>query len=83
MVHSSSQTMYVEILMLTSKSPITEMLYHKTTIIKLETAIEKHGRTHQAVACYHMHTHSKSGYIYELNTQNLISIAMKIIKTII
>ena len=33
MVHSSSQTimMYVEMLMLTSKSPITEMLYHMTT----------------------------------------------------
>ena len=52
MVHSSSQTMYVEMLMLTSKSPITEMLYHMTTTMKLETAIEKHGQTHQAVACY-------------------------------
>ena len=72
MVHSSSQTMYVEMLMLTSKSPITEMLYHMTTTMKLETAIEKHSQTHQAVACYHMHTHTKSGCIYELNTQNLV-----------
>ena len=43
MVHSSSQTMYVEMLMLTSKSPLTEMLHHMTTTMKLETAIKKHG----------------------------------------
>ena len=40
MVRSSSQTMYVEMLMLTSKSLLTEMLYHMTTTMKLQTAIK-------------------------------------------
>ena len=43
-------------LMLTSKSSLTAMLYRMTTAVKLETAIEENGRISLLP-----HTHAKSG----------------------
>ena len=39
------------------------MLYHMTTAVKPETAIEEYGQTHQAVAYYHIHILAKSGCV--------------------
>ena len=58
-------------------------MYHMTTTMKLEIAVEKHGQTHQAVACYHMHIYilNRDAYMNEYTKSGKL-IAIKIIKTI-